>query len=422
MRCCAAAGLENRTEPAMTSWNDVDLEEKIHQVLEVVRHRQNNHFDCTALTTWARNAGFLIAGLLLLFSFPALAQSQACRLLEDESRKVVKELFRYSQLAERPSHRDEDEPIDCSDDTTTHVPPVLDMLPIPVPTTWISDFRPLLGEVVGNQTGKQTFVEPLSDDPGNNTLHVGCRDQSIRFDAAVEMSFYRRNTGADIIQLKVAGRQSGDSNSEWVVPKIDPDGTITLPGTNWGTSWQIISNFVGEGCVFPAAKFAVYTICERASQFEKERISSEFWLRTENDKLTLVGHSLGGAAAQFIANSWPSEVNDASWPSCPGVDAYAFGSIGLQPPEADHRPTVRGTLMSYTSDCDGVAQFDMFSERVQAGHLFTLSPTENHRIDKIQKDLCGCLLRRRSHEFSNYGSPRPPPPNSRLCSSRPSGA
>lgn len=226
-------------------------------------------------------------------------------------------------------------------------------------------------------------------------------------DVAVEIHFNRRDTGPDVVQLNVVGRHSDDTNAHWVSEK---DGIILFPGTDLRRSSQIMANFVGEDCTFPAAKFTLYAICEQAN---KE--GAEYWLRTDNGKLTLVGHSLGGAAAQFIATSWPSPVNDQSWPNCPGFNAYVFGSTGLEPLDDSHQPAVQGALTSYASGCDWVAQSSLFYRRVQTGRLITLSPTTSHGIDSIQDDLCKCLRGEGNRELRDYRSPDSPLANKRLC-------
>lgn len=218
---------------------------------------------------------------------------------------------------------------------------------------------------------------------------MGCVDEFLWFDAAVEMRFYRPNTGDDFIQLSVVGRDR-NSNAEWVVPEFGSDGTITFPGTRLYDSSQVTSNFVGEGCVFPVARLVVDMVCEQIvneNNQDNEEKPPDSGFRTENNRLTLVGHSLGGAVTQFIATSWSSQRNDTRSSNCPGYDAYAFGSIGLEPPDSDYQQAVHGSLVSYISNCDWVAQKMPFSKRIQLGHLFTLSHTDKHLIDSIQKSV-----------------------------------
>lgn len=129
----------------------------------------------------------------------------------------------------------------------------------------------------------------------------------------------------------------------------------------------------------------------------------------------VVGHSLGGAAAQFIATSRASRRSDV-WPTCPGVNAYAFGSIGLTRSSVG---AIRGTLKTYASDCDWLVsnRRSPFADRVQTGHLFTLS-SNSHFIDSIQRDLCEYLRGDENHVFHIHGSSERPQGNRELCERR----
>ena len=236
------------------------------------------------------------------------------------------------------------------------------------------------------------------------------------FDVAVEMRFYRRNIGADVIQLDVVYRH-GDDDNDWL-PFIDPDSgeIIVIPGTATNIMRELrhwLASSAGEGCPFPAARFAVYAMCERANPEERDAYDSS--LRMEDGMPVVVGHSLGGAAAQFIATSRsPRESN--GWPTCPGVNAYAFGSIGLTSSSVG---TIRGTLKTYASDCDWLVsnRHSPFAGRVQTGHLFTLS-SDSHLIDSIQRDLCACLRGDGNHVFHIHDLSEPPQGNRDLCEGR----
>ena len=395
----------------MTIWSDFAINKKIRQILDVTPRPENHHFGRPFITMWVRNIRFLFVALMLyLVSPPALAQTEPRAQLDNGPLETVKKLFRYSQFAERLSAQ-KNEPTNC--------PPLVPLKPsrqpIEIPTQWSAEkLDPDVRKVVSKQTGKKTFVEPPPNDEEKNTLYLGCRDSISGFDVAVEVRFYRRDTGADFVQLNVAGRRSDGVNTHWVAEK---DGIILFPGTDLSQSKQIMANFVGQDCTFPIAKFTLYAICEQAN---KEGADS--WLRTKNGKLTLVGHSLGGAAAQFIATSWPSPVNDQSWANCPGFSTFVFGSTGLESLDDSHQPAVQGALTSYASGCDWVAQSSLFYRRVQTGRLITLSPTTSHGIDSIQDDFCQCLRGVKHLEFGDYGSPDSPLANERLCAPAPGGA
>ena len=376
----------------MSVWNAVTIEERIRQFFYVKSSLKDRRFDHLFFTTRIRNTRFLIAVLVLCFVSPP-ALSQSCG-----PHERVKELFRYSQLAERLGDQKKDHA-----DGSACASLVPKRKPIPVPAQWWANFdASSLQEVVGNQTNGETFVESPSGDEKNNTLRVGCRGKIV--DWAVEIRFYRRlDIDADYVQLQVVGKPSDNTDVNWEIPVIGPDGTVTLPGTRWSDPGLVRSNLDGEDCAFPAAKFTLYDMCKRADSLRRD----------DNGYLTVVGHSLGGAAAQFIASSWPSQGSDDAWPKCPGVNAYAFGSTGLELPSDDHQVVVRGTLISYISVCDEFAK--VFPSRVQAGHLFTLSPTRSHLIDSIQKDLCECLIGAGNHQFNDYGAVDSPPANKSLC-------
>ena len=284
--------------------------------------------------------------VLCLVSPPAL--SQACA---PHGTAELKELFVYSQIAERPSdrvdRRGNPEPTDCSDGTETQVP---DLISIPVPAPSGDTLNGGLRQIVNERAFAESPSGEQEQEEGHqvvNVLYVGCRNElelfGFDFDLAVEMRFFRREPGADVIQMDVVRKPSHNASAGWD-PFIDPDGNITtIPGTSWDQMRQILSNVGGEDCVFPAAKFTVYAMCNRANGAASGDGSNSL-LRTENDgRPTLVGHSLGGAAAQFIASSRRPPTG-GNWPDCPGVNAYAFGSIGLQPTGSDDHPSEGGTL------------------------------------------------------------------------------
>ena len=333
------------------------------------------------------------------------ALSQACAPTD----QIVNELFRHSQLAERHTDRERDE--SCSADGTTFVHVIGDdpnPRAVPISDDDLDELKNQLREAISNRA----LAERPSNPDNINTLYVGCGDEIFNlFDVAVEMRFYRRDIGADIVQLDVVYRQ-GDGDDGWR-PLID---IFVFPGTPIGNPLEVrqwLANFSGEGCPFTAARFAVYAMCEHASAEEGDVSDSS--LRMEDGMPVVVGHSLGGAATQFIATSRSSR-EDNGWPTCPGVDAYAFGSIGLTPSSVG---SIRGTLKTYASDCDWLVSDPNFpfSDRIQAGHLFTLS-SNSHLIDSIQHDLCGCLRGDENHELYVNDPSEPPQTNRDLCEHR----
>ncbi len=359
-------------------------------------------------------ASVLLALVLCLVSIPALSQTQSCRSLQPgPQRDTIQQLFTLSQIAERPEDRRPPENTDCSRGDVLLAPSVPEMTPIPVMDIMPSadNLRDRLHDMPGIG---EAFIEPSRQ--SINILHVGCTHTifgNFNIDLAVEMRFYRRESGADVVQLEVVHRPQGVASADWV-PVIQPDGNIVVPGTDVvavpGTdSFRLLwANFGGETCAFPAAKFTIYAMCEHANRQDGNASGSS--LRTEAGKPTLVGHSLGGAAAQFIASSQPSRRS----PECPGVNAFSFGSTGLTVQSSSVPSAVRSALVSYASECDWLVQRG-FSGRSQLGRVITLSRTTSHFIDGIQDDICECLSDEGNHEVGDYRSPNSPPLNRDLC-------
>ena len=166
-------------------------------------------------------AGAIVVLALCLGLVSPAALSQACAPSE-----VVSELFRYSQLAERPEDREDPEP--CSTEETMLVADNLQSRPVP-PTRY-DNLENQLRELID----PKAFVDRPPNQQNTNTLHVGCKEEILGlFDVAVavEMRFYQRNNAADVIQLDVVYRQ-GDGDSDWR-PFIDPDSgeIMVIPGT-----------------------------------------------------------------------------------------------------------------------------------------------------------------------------------------------
>lgn len=356
-----------------------------------VRHSSAGVTGSRSLST----AGAIVVLALCLGLVSTTALSQACVPTD-----VVSELFRYSQLAERPEAREAEEP--CSTENTRYPQP------FPVPA-FDEDLRRQLQDAIGDRA----LVERPRDTENTNTLYVGCKNEILNFDVAVEMRFYRQEVGADVNQLDLVYRQ-GDGDNEWS-PFIDPRSgdIIAFPGTDLSDLRQWLANSAGEHCPFPAARFAVYSMCMHANSREGSASASS--LRMEDGMPIVVGHSLGGAAAQFIATSRPLQESNG-WPTCPGINAYAFGSTGLTPSSLG---TIHGTLKTYASDCDWlVSNINFpFADRVQTGHLFTLS-SNSHLIDSIQDDLCSCLRDDAPRMFRVHDPSELPQTNWALCQFR----
>lgn len=352
----------------------------------------------------------IVAAAFVCFGTPALSDSWSCDSLKSSQRSTLQSLFLYSQFAERPEDIEPHEPTECLKGEARLATSLPEINPIPIGSIMPSVKR-LLSQFKDFGEIQKAFAEPSQQI--DNMLHVGCRHTMLDIDVAVEMRFFRRDRGADIVQLGVVHRPIGGNSSNWApviesrdATSISKSDVVSLPGTD---SLRLFwTNFSGEECVFPAARFTINAMCEYANGEDGK--ASDSSLRTEDGKPTLVGHSLGGATAQYIATSKPFRGE----PKCPGVDAYAFGSTGLTTQLSSMQSVGGGTLISYVSECDWLVQF-AFASRIQPGRVFTLSQTDSHFIDGIQGDICKCLRGEERHQFGEYDLTLSAPPNRKLC-------
>ena len=141
-----------------------------------------------------------------------------------------------------------------------------------------------------------------------------------------------------------------------------------------------IQDIIGASCAFNMAAILVRS--------EHEEFSA--------DKLSVTGHSLGGAVAQFIAYD-RAEHSDLY--RIPDFDAYAFNAIGIKNPLEG----VLQDLISFHLEGDLVSELiGPVLGRKQAGIDYRCIPPSDfdegrHGISEIQHALCRCIGGGRPH-------------------------
>ncbi len=289
----------------------------------------------------------------------------ACDAAAQSTRDHLLSLFKYSQLAERPSDRKGDI-WSCRPDALLPKTHLLSIDPKHIDELE----RTVRRELDGTRNEKSVNVTSIGD-----TILVSCRVNNMFL--AVVLRIYDL-AGSLFIEVDTAARDF--ESRAWAPLQIhgtDGDLQIGFPGTRILDLRQIAANFTGEDCPFPAATFAIQSICEVSRERGLLQVNSEKAFEPKSDRVTIAGHSLGGAAVQHVA----SAVSE----SCPHIDAYAFGSIGLTNPT---EPQEHVKLESYVSQRDGVGQF--FSDNTQTGRITSISRTTSHFIDSIQDDIACC--------------------------------
>ena len=325
---------------------------------------------------------------------PVTAFAHACG--NDAISETLQELFNYSQLAERPEDRRSDETTTCSFGTPNERATPDDLTPI---TITDKDAQRLKDRLPDN-LAMRPFVERFDVNVDDDALYIGCEVPG-EPDIAVEMRLYRRSSQGDLIRLDVVGRHPNVEDRSWTPLEVR-DNAVVLPGTRWIWKWTARANFDGEHCAFPLARFVVHALCENAN--DNPDGPNHRSLLTPGPAPTLVGHSLGATTAQFIMSTrGPNHL-----PECPGINAYAFSALGLDPNIVDQNRAATAELKSYLSECDFKAQLPNFHEQVQPGRLYTLSESNSHYLDEVQGDLCRCLQGGTQPDSQQYSQHRTP--------------
>ncbi|MDD9982307.1 MAG: hypothetical protein OXU81_13270 [Gammaproteobacteria bacterium] len=343
-----------------------------------------------------------IATLALSLTGHHSAQAQPCG-----PEPILRKLFNYSQLAERCPRGVTCERTTCQygSNGQTVSPDTLEEIDL------VGDGR---AELIASLRNKlMAFEDSGFLEETDGALYVGCQNLFDTVKIAVELRLHSRTNKGDLIRPTVVGRQPGDNDQGWK-PLVLEDEVLTLPGTDW--SWDTntaLTNLFGERCAFPSARFAVLEMCAQANPGPDEPSTPS--ILTPGTRPTLIGHSLGATTVQFIMSA-PGD----GLPQCPRIDAFAFSSIGLNAANVASPTPIAGTLKSYASDCDWMAQLPGFHNEVQPGHLFVLSGSQSHLLNSVQDDLCKCLRRDGQHYLADMGRPDPTPENITLCPEPPS--
>lgn len=360
----------------------------------------------------------------LAFSSASIGQDQMvqCRDIRptEERYDLLKSLFRYAQIAERPKYDDNAFMENCprNGPSIVEAPRNISSLHI---TGEIEKIMAMIEEI----GIEGVYLEPIEAD---GSLAIGCRGENgqtnlplhlkinayyglIRDFFSLEFSFAAEIVGSD---------EAGNTTRSIWAPYIDEETNTIIysgRGTDPSDMEQIITNYIGNECPFPAMKIAVSHIChvfkqELESRFENNRFGIEentlehirISIRKGNSGFStaLTGHSLGGQAAQYVAKNPPTTCLTGVSNANSSLQAYAFASTRSRTREAgenDNQSNLnsRSRVESYLISGDKILNRLMLG-RGQTGRVTTYMPDGRpslfelrHSIDAIQDSVCDCI-------------------------------
>ncbi len=365
---------------------------------------------------WA--LGFTL--ISLLFCDATLATShnwQMCSTIieSQRDRSTLETLFRFAQIAERPQHSDNEYMQACSGSNSNSVP---------LPNNLVSlNFSQDARNEINNQLRERQNVEGFKRArfvvADNNSLSITCMSDDGRielpivfqirvyFDLATQFLNFNISTGISTIDESdgVTRVRAGaylhlnqDQNQNQLV--------FVAPGTEITDVRQILSNYIGDECAFPAIHLVTDYVCDFFSHdvsHNSEDNSPKYFTGDEMDtirqnesySIALTGHSLGGQAVQYIAEQGFNFCRRNGNGRSPIFEAYAFASTRNR---SSTNPVMG--LTSYLIEGDKILS-RLIPEADQLGYVIRYKPESIwrrsyifgalHSIDNVQESICDCL-------------------------------
>lgn len=256
-----------------------------------------------------------------------------------------------------------------------------------------------------------TYSDPKTDD---KYVSVTCTTkQTFRERLAVAFRYVRSNDNLSLLAKAAIVGISGLTRTESIgiveLKNSQEETVLGLQGTNlldidkWNTSIQnLIETWKnGNSCVFD---FAV----EVSTAFFG-RGSADGFHEYQSKRYGIVGHSLGGAVAQHVAQSVDIETKLRKHQEVAIFRAYSFNSIGVDARAGSAKP--KNTIVSVWVAGEILEAMQEKVGRRQTGYLFRYGASstrlplwkriQRHKIQSVKKEICSCLEDgNREFEFS----------------------
>ena len=187
------------------------------------------------------------------------------------------------------------------------------------------------------------------------------------------------------------------------------DNALGIPGTDperiadWVAS---LNQLIEKSCIFEysAEVTALVLACMSPSR------DCSIDMADDADELFLIGHSLGGAISQYAAHSRYRPNLQGRSNQAISLQAYSFNSMGMNRPieyRAHHNKIhsivianeILETIVPNTTQIGRLYRYDS-----QSTVINLVTRIKRHRIDFIQKEICGCGNNNGKH--LQYGQPQ----------------
>ena len=360
-----------------------------------------------------RTAPYSVVGaILVILAVCGQASATTCQDLkrqDEETYNHLKKLYEYARIAEASKVDILEEKKDNVEETNKCVGGngnVIAELPenikhLEVPTAFLDEVQVFVDEH-GNGTNigraKLRLIGP-KEHPGR-TFSIECSTSADDRSVLVEFGF---SVLARAFGDRVEFFLTGTALKGKTFVRGAEETIVVAPGTDLGKLEQIMANFRGDECVFPVFEQTVSVFCETLRTADNSGIFGSFaeknhdyvdLFNKEHHSLTLVGHSLGGSATQYVATNLPDECNPEG--RLEKFDTFAFASPGFRT-SAEYQKN-SDDLHGYLINGDLVLQ-SIFSKRIQGGQVIIYTPPEpqqsrvcpGHFIEEVRETICVCL-------------------------------
>ena len=368
--------------------------------------------------------GWAVSMLLIsmLYGSTALAQSQSwqqCKSVQQrtETHNRLKELFIYAQIAERPKHQDNNYMQNCTPSQGALVSAQTDLKPLRLTA---SAYNSLIDIMQRNEL-RRVYMTPEKD--RDESLSIGCKSQDGSTTLPITFKIFAYtiligdflNLGLSFSAEIVEENENGNITKVAWSPYYDETKkkiVYSARGTDITDIREVLANYVGDGCAYPAIKLAVSHVCDLFSKDVRKdsdtNESKNFAISTKELKkirkvkrysTVLTGHSLGGQAVQYVADNPPQVCSVNNKLTSDNFRAYAFASTRNPPENGEGRISESektNFLESYLIHGDRVLRRLGLGEE-QTGTVTIYMPAAGsnlvaqHRIEDIQRSICHCL-------------------------------